>query len=353
MSALPFRGVSLPAYAFDKSPPYEYGRGYVMPGFDEVTGTTWLPAMLDYFVGKGMNTFPLQIQWEIAQPTDNGALAEVYMARVDRFVSECAARSVKVIITPHFKAERFGMPMLAAPFENFWKKLAIRYRGMANVYFDLMSEPARLSVASWVIAANIAIATIRAVGYDREIFVCGGGYAGARSWFETWYGEQSGTAMLRVTDPLGKIVFSTHHYLDENWSGEYPTNETVQDGLPALAALTSWARANGKKMWLGEFGTPNTVKGRAAVGVMLGHIHSNADVWLGWAWWAGGPWQKGYKMSIEPDAGADKPQMAWLAPYLAPIVPPPPVKTDVEKLTSWVLAQLDAVKAGATSGAWK
>ena len=41
------------------------------------------------------------------------------------------------------------------------------------------------------------------------------------------------------------------------------------------------------------------------------------DVWLGWAWWAAGPWWSDYMFTLEPKPdGTDRPQMAWLAPHL-------------------------------------
>ena len=34
------------------------------------------------------------------------------------------------------------------------------------------------------------------------------------------------------------------------------------------------------------------------------------------AWWAAGPWWGDYMFSIEPDAGGEKPQIAWLTPFV-------------------------------------
>ncbi len=53
---------------------------------------------------------------------------------------------------------------------------------------------------------------------------------------------------------------------------------------------------------------------------LLDHVSANKDVWIGWTYWAGGPWWgSDYEFSIEPaDPGApsDRPQMAVLREHL-------------------------------------
>jgi hypothetical protein len=41
---------------------------------------------------------------------------------------------------------------------------------------------------------------------------------------------------------------------------------------------------------------------------MLVYLNQNSDVWLGWAYWAAGPWWGNYRFSIEPSNGVDRPQ---------------------------------------------
>jgi len=337
--SLKYRGVNLASYAFDEAPPFEYGKTYVMPGFDVQTGTVWNGGSLDYFVSKGMNCFPLQFQWELAQPSDYGELDETYMGRIDRFIDECAKRNVTVVLTPHNFAKRYGKPMNVDQCMGLWSYMADRYGNKPNVLFDLMCEPAAIKVEAWVGIVNKVALLLRARGYNRPIIICLGGYAGARSFNETWYGEKSSTALLRITDK--NVIFNVHQYNDENWSGEFPNGETTNDPKADLLTLTTWARTNGKKLWLGEFGAPNTARSRVAIADTLLVLDMHSDVWQGFAWWAAGPWFKGYKLSIEPEGGVDKPQMAWLAPYL---VAPAPEKTEAEKLATWVKAELATIR---------
>jgi len=52
---------------------------------------------------------------------------------------------------------------------------------------------------------------------------------------------------------------------------------------------------------------------------MLYHLEANADVYLGWTYWAGGPWWGSYYTSLEPTNGADRPQMTVLQKHLGPV----------------------------------
>jgi len=39
-------------------------------------------------------------------------------------------------------------------------------------------------------------------------------------------------------------------------------------------------------------------------------------VWIGFTWWAAGPWWGEYMFTLEPKQGVDRPQMRLLLPYL-------------------------------------
>ena len=51
---------------------------------------------------------------------------------------------------------------------------------------------------------------------------------------------------------------------------------------------------------------------------MLTYIQQHTNVWEGVTYWAGGPWWGAYMFSIEPQDGADKPQMTVLRQHLNP-----------------------------------
>jgi endoglucanase len=81
-------------------------------------------------------------------------------------------------------------------------------------------------------------------------------------------------------------------------------------------------RANGYKGFLGEFGASGNATCMAALDHMLGYVHDNADVWLGWTAWAAGAWWKtDYAFNLQPNQdGSDKPQMRVLSTRAREIV---------------------------------
>jgi endoglucanase len=348
-------GVNLSSYAFGPKYPGVHGTDYLIP----------TAASVAHFAKKGMNTFPVQLRWERAQLFLMGPLEETYMARLDVLFAEAAKLGVDVVLSPHNFAmrviggvEKFvgSAEVPVAAFADFWAKLATRYKAKPNVIFDLVNEPKGkpgITTETWVTAANACIAAIRSAGYLREIFVCGNGYSGAASWFANWYGTANATAMIGVRDPINNLALNIHCYCDADGSGTYASGDVVSEdyGAQKLSAVTSWARANRVKLYLGELGAPVTPKAALCIDKMLAHVHANADVWTGWAWWAAGPWWQTSKLAIEPVNGVDKPQTAWLLPYLTP--PPPPQKTDVEKLAEFVKARAAQLVADIDKGAWK
>jgi endoglucanase len=78
--------------------------------------------------------------------------------------------------------------------------------------------------------------------------------------------------------------------------------------------LTSWARQNQQKLFLGEFGVATNEKCLAALDAMLAGM-TDATVWHGWTYWAAGAWWGSYPFSIQPKNGVDAPQTVVLKKY--------------------------------------
>ena len=78
------------------------------------------------------------------------------------------------------------------------------------------------------------------------------------------------------------------------------------------------------RAFLGEFGWDQNPRNTLAAQEgddLLTHMDQNRDVWLGYSYWAGGPWWGDYMYSIEPTrlkSGAliDKPQMNVVGKHL-------------------------------------
>jgi hypothetical protein len=135
--------------------------------------------------------------------------------------------------------------------------------------------------------------------------------------------------MLSITDPGNNFAFDAHQYLDSDSSGQSAQIVRATIGQERLVTFTNWLRTNNRRGFLGEFAVANSQIGDNAAQIgdeaihnMLNYMEANDDVWLGWTWWAAGPWWGNYMFSIEPtNLGqpnqADRPALAVLQSHFA------------------------------------
>lgn len=311
-----YRGVNLSGAEFKSSK---------LPGKAETDYTYPKPAQVDRFIGKGMNTFRLPFLWERVQPTLSGDLDAAELARIDTFVATATAKGAVVVLDVHNYARYRGkvvgqQDVPAAAFADLWKRLAVHFKGNDKVVFGLMNEPHGMPTELWRDDANAAIAAIRAVGAHNLVLVPGNGYTGAGSWAKTYYGTPNAEVMLGIVDPRNHYAYEVHQYLDDNSSGTSDQCVSASAGSQRLAGFTAWLRTHGRRGFLGEFAGGRNNTCIAALDDMLTHIDQNADVWLGWTYWAAGTWWGDYMFTLEPtgcpDQCTDRPQMQALAPHL-------------------------------------
>lgn len=329
-AAVRYTGVNLFGAEFGESVlPGTYGQNYIYPNQTEV----------DYFRGKGMNTIRLPFRWERLQRATNTVLNATELGRMNTFVSAATAKGMFVILEPHNFARyfpqaqgsenfqtaalgRIGNNITYASFADFWRRVAEVYRTNDHVFFNLMNEPNSMPTEDWVMAANAAIAAIRAAGATNLILVPGNQWTGAWAWSQNFYGTPNSVALLNIADSASNHAFEVHQYLDSNSSGSSTNIVNANVGTQRLAGFTQWLRTHNKRGFLGEFAVAASMIGSApwqigdeAIHNMLGHIEANADLWLGWTWWAAGPWYTDYMFSLEP-IGGDRPQMSVLRDHI-------------------------------------
>jgi len=291
--------------------PGKHGHDYFYPS----------TATIDYFAAKGMNVIRVPFRWERLQPNPNGELNAAELQHLDAVVATATQRGMSVILDVHNYAAYNGKPLGTpdvpmATLAGLWGPLAARYKNNPRVIFGLMNEPKGLPTETWLQAANGAIAAIRDNDASNLILVPGNGWTGAHSWLSSSYGTPNSTVMLDVQDPLNNYAFDVHQYLDKDYSGTSPTCVSETVGVTALTRFTNWARQNGKRAFLGEFGGGTDKTCLAALDRMLLFMKQNSDVWSGWAYWAAGPWPPTYFTSIQPIDGQDRPQMNILRKYI-------------------------------------
>ncbi len=318
-----------------------------LPGIYDTDYIYPTSAEVDYYISKGMNTFRLPFRWERLQQALFAAFDAAELNRMDTFVDYATAKGASVIIDPHNfqryypdpadhqKSEQGLIGTVEVPdaaFADLWEKLAEHYKGNSRVIFGLMNEPNTMPTAQLVASENAAIAAIRTAGANNLILVSGNQWSGAWAWCST----DNFTEMLNIVDPGANFAFEVHQYMDDDYSGGSPdiTDNDPLIGVNRLTCFTDWLKEHNLKGFLGEFAIANsrigdTVEdvGDEVIDNMLGYMEGNSDVWLGWTWWAGGPWWEEYQFTLEPtnlgrpEQGEDRAAMAVLQPHFVQAQP--------------------------------
>lgn len=300
----------------------EFGEGF-LPGIYEEHYIYPNQGEVDYFQAKGMNIMRLPFRWERLQRSLNAAFDSTEFNRLNTFVTQTTAKGMKVLLDPHNYARYNGNLIGSAQvpnsaFADFWRRLADVYKDNPNVLFGLMNEPHTMSTEQWISAANAAAAAIRSTGATNTIFVPGNAWTGAHSWYQNWYGTPNATALLNFVDPGNNFVVEVHQYFDSGYSGTSPQC-TLTDASQVLSQFTSWLATNNLRGFLGEFAGANNSTCQQVIQSALQYMENNSQYWVGWTWWAAGPWWtwEDYMFSLEPTInGSEAPQWPWLDPYL-------------------------------------
>ena len=314
------RGVNLAGaeFGFERAGRGTFGVDYIYPSPSYVPGYN----SPTYFAQHGMDVFRLPFRWERLQPTRNAAFDPAELERLRTTVSQLRALGATVILDVHNYARYDGMLIGSSgvpnsDFADLWRRLAKLYAGDAGVVFGLMNEPHDMATGQWVDAANAAIAAIRATGSGNLILVAGNGWSGAHSWAGDAYGTPNAVAMLEIRDSADNLAFEAHQYLDWDSSGKTSDCVYPATAVERLQPFTNWLLTHDQRGFLGEFGAGDSRVCLVSLASMLDHVEANDEVYLGWTYWAAGPWWKEDFMSIEPVDGRDKPQMIVLDRYLS------------------------------------
>lgn len=309
--------------------------GQAIPGNAEHDYTFPRESSIEHFASQGFGAVRIPFLWERLQGTLRGPFEESYFASLINTVNLVTQRGMHAIIDPHNYARYStsghvsdgkvigvaGSGVTVDDFLDFWARLSEAFSDNRNVIFALMNEPNTMSTRLWAEIAQAAIKTIRVTGATQLVLVPGNGWTGAHSWLETWYdisneSLSNAEALENFVDPADNFAFEMHQYLDADASGS--TSECVSNstGVDALVGATQWLEQHGFRGFLGEFAGGANLLCEEAVDAMLAYMGEH-PAWLGWTWWAAGPWWGTSWASIEPSSdGTDKPQLAWLLRHL-------------------------------------
>ncbi|WP_417688210.1 glycoside hydrolase family 5 protein [Roseibium sp.] len=311
LSAQPcLRGINAAGGEFGPLPG-KHGKTHIFPS----------DATLDYFASKGMNVIRLPFRWERVQPQLYGELDDDELERIKDTVRRATARGMTTILDPHNYAKYAGTRMgqgrvLPPAFADFWLRFTPHFANRDDVIFLLMNEPAGISAATWLPAANAGIEAIRKAGANNLIMVPGTIWTGASHWFDDQDGGSNAEVLREIHDPQNHFIFEVHQYLDRDYSGTNTTCPRVDDAILALEGVSGWFRQHGYAGFVGEFGGSSSPDCLAGIAEMASYLNSQGDIWLGWTAWAGGDWWGDYPLSLQPKDGNDRPQMKALEPHI-------------------------------------
>jgi len=306
----PLKGVNLAGAEFKaKKKPAVLNKDYVYPSNGDI----------DYVKKIGGNIIRLPFRWERIQPTLMQDLDPTEMRVLSKTVKQANSRGLCVILDVHnyatYGGEVIGSPTVPVEaFFDLWKRLAAAFPQPDGTIFGLMNEPAKISIAEWAPIAQQSVDEIRKAGAKNIILVPGGRWSGAHEWLKNHGGTSNAAAFAGLTDPLKRTWLEAHQYADANFSGMGQECIDANRVQKIFSDLTSWARQNQQKLFLGEFGVATNEKCLAALDAMLAGM-TDATVWHGWTYWAAGAWWGSYPFSIQPKNGVDAPQTVVLKKY--------------------------------------
>eukprot|EP00727_Mastigamoeba_balamuthi_P008090 m51a1_g3901 putative endoglucanase precursor (endo- -beta-glucanase) (451) ;mRNA; f:116291-117643 len=311
---LQLTGVSLAGAEFNEGAmPGTYNTDYLYPTTTEV----------DFFVSsKGMNFIRIPFRWDRLQRTLGADFDQEELSRLTTLVNYATGKGAHVLLDPHNYAEWQKKVVGSADlpnelFADFWTRLANVFKGNQHVVFGLMNEPRNMPTEQWFAAAKAAYSAIRKISKTHLVLIPGNGYTGAHSWQGNWYGTSNAKVWVDTGFPKDpNMMVEVHQYLDGDHSGRGEQCDPASQQTKTIEGFTAWARTQGVKAVLGEFGAGNNQNCKEGIEAILSYMERNSDVWYGWSWWAAGPRWGNYFMSIESTPGNEKPQLGWILPHL-------------------------------------
>jgi endoglucanase len=298
-------------------------------------------ADVDYQLSKGQNTFRLLFAWEAIQPTPYATLATlsgtyaIYRDRLYALVDYITGKGAVCILDIHggdnttfaaYRGIKVGSLTAAGQkvedlLANVWRQLADKFKANPRVWFGITNEPQGIAPAVWFAAAQKVINSIRSTGATQPISMPGTAWTGAASWISS-----GNAAAWNLVDPANNLHVQLHLYCDADSSGTTTNIVSETIAVERLKAAVAWARGSGVRLFLGEVAvSASNPIAPATWRNLMAYVEGNSDVFLGWAWWGGGPSGSGWAKniySLVPAAGVDSPAMRMIQPSFA-VLPEP------------------------------
>ena len=267
--------------------------------------------LMDWLVSKNVGQIRLLFSWEAMQKDLLGPLSNTgangyltYYQHLKATIDYLLSKGVFILLemfqqdpnaaanfgstaydtAPCYKGTYIGSgAVTSAAFGDLWGKMAQLFSYDQRIAFGLINEPhavGSFTTSVWFAAAQAAITAVRAAGINNWIWVPG------MQWTDsgTFVSNGSAAAFLGLTDPAKRMGVSVHNYNGLLGVAGEPTN--------SMTAVTSWARANGVQIQVGELSvdaiSPQNTFANAQTqwAEFVAFCATNSDVIRGWTWWA-------------------------------------------------------------------
>lgn len=298
--------------------------------FPGAMGTDYSPngrTTFQRLVEAGFQAFRIPFRWERIQPRLRGPLDPDAVQQLRLQINLARAAGAGVLLDLHnygryamhvdgtatfvgFEEEFDGQPLLGSEdLADFWARMAHAFSGLPGILgYGLMNEPHDLPEGAWVRASARATEAIRAEGDQTTLYVAGDRWSSAAHWAFV------NPAGPWVDDPLDKVIYEAHCYLDQDGSGEYHLSYAQErDSDPDLESRSQerltpfldWLEAHGAEGFLGEFAVPaQDHRWTALLPPMLRRLDQAR---VNTAWWAAGEWWGDYPLSLQPTGREEDP----------------------------------------------
>ena len=310
------KGINLSGGEYNWGPSKRMWFDYVYPSTAEI----------DYYASKGFGVIRLPFDIGRAYPTPSKQLDPTQIGAMKGVLDYALKKGMRVILDPHNYGNVYDgwlpSPYIligttkdsTALFADFWQRMATTFVNYPNVIFGLMNEPNQQTAQQWHDAAVVAVAAIRTTGAKQTILVPGSYWTSA-----TTFGAGTANSAVWAGFKDQNFAFEMHAYLDSDNSGTH-VQCAVGIGASRLLAATAWLKASNFYGFIGEVGWSQDPTCPAEAKACMDYQSANPTFWIGWTYWAGGPWLGSYMYSAEPASFqapvVDKPQMSILTKHL-------------------------------------
>jgi endoglucanase len=212
----------------------------------------------------GFATVRLPVRWSAhAQRSAPYTIDLEFAERVDWAVDQALANELNVVLNVHHYDEMNTHPVEhLSRLVALWGQIAARYKDRpAEVYFELLNEPhGNLTESIWNAIIPQLLAAVRNTNPSRPIIVGPGRWNAteALDTLELPADDRNLIVTVHFYEPFqfthqgAPWVKESNKWKDQTWSGTEAEQAAVRK---SLAQAAEWAKARGRPLFLGEFGT--------------------------------------------------------------------------------------------------